>query len=187
MYKNPNYQKEYREKNKEKLKEYQRRYRKENRERLLRQMSEYGKEWYKKNKTRKAQKGKEWSSKPENKQKRVSYVQKYVSKNKEKVRDYNQSFDQSFSGKYRLVLYRHQKRWTTEPITLDEFKQIVVQTCVYCGDKNTSKGIDRVDNDLGYTVENSKSCCKRCNYMKNNRTVTEFLFHIQKIWNHQSR
>ena len=37
-------------------------------------------------------------------------------------------------------------------------------------------GIDRADNALGYTVENSVSCCKICNIAKRDLTIEEFIF-----------
>lgn len=173
------YLKEYREKNKEKLKEQQRQNYQKNRTEILTKMSIYGKEWYKKNKAEKDAKNRAWGE--NNKEKRVKHVQKYVSKNKEKVRLYNKQFDKGLNGKYRLVLSRHKSRWTCQCISLDEFTKIVQRSCTYCGGENITKGIDRVDNKEGYTVENSKSCCKQCNYMKNNLTVENFLNHIKKI------
>lgn len=35
-------------------------------------------------------------------------------------------------------------------------------------------GLDRVDNDKGYTVENSVACCTRCNTMKSTYCLEEF-------------
>ena len=51
------------------------------------------------------------------------------------------------------------------------------------GNKNDI-GIDRVDNSLGYTLENSVSCCSKCNYMKKTLNVENFLLHIAKIYNY---
>ena len=42
-------------------------------------------------------------------------------------------------------------------------------------------GVDRVDNNIGYTLENSVSCCSWCNSMKNILPVNEFLNKIKKI------
>lgn len=180
------YLKEYNEKNKEHLKEVKRKWHEAHREEMLKKMSEYGKEWYKKNKEKKLLKGREWDIAPENRKKRVKYVQKYVTNNKEKVRSYNKQFDKGFNGKYRMVLSRHKSRWDCQCISLEDFIQIVQKPCTYCGDENKTKGIDRVDNKEGYTLKNSKSCCKQCNYMKNNWTVDEFLSRINKICQHQN-
>lgn len=76
----------------------------------------------------------------------------------------------------------------------DEFKKLISQNCNYCDiapynkiNHKTSNGfliyngIDRVNNDKGYDLENSVSCCKICNIMKNNLPLEVFLNHIQMI------
>lgn len=180
------YLKEYRQKHKEKAKEYQRQYQKENREHIRKIVSEYGKKWYKENKEQKDAKGREWGSKPENKKKRVKYVQKYVSQNIEKVKTYGKSFERGFAGKHRQIVYRHRKRWDCPLISLEDFTKIVNMPCTYCGGENTTKGVDRIENEKGYTIQNSTSCCKRCNYVKNNWSVDEFILHINKICQYQN-
>ena len=71
--------------------------------------------------------------------------------------------------------------------------------CMYCGDSLETKynqdgfngnfvytGIDRVNNDEGYTKDNAIPCCSTCNYMKKNLSVTDFLNHVKKIFYHNS-
>lgn len=187
MYKNPNYQKEYRQKNKEKLAKQRQEYHIKNRENLLKKMSEYGKAWYKENKEQKDAQGKEWGSKPENKKKRVKYVQDYVKRNTQKVKAYNVLFNKSVAGKYRLVASRHKSRWQSHIFSIKDFEKITEMPCSYCGGHNETRGIDRKDNTEGYTKRNSVSCCKTCNYMKNNSTVENFLNHVQKIANFNTK
>lgn len=69
-------------------------------------------------------------------------------------------------------------------ISKDEFIRIVSLPCAYCGENEKRIGIDRVNNEIGYTPENSNPCCKTCNYMKKGLTVQEFKEHIQKIHNY---
>lgn len=52
--------------------------------------------------------------------------------------------------------------------------------CHYCGSSGNN-GIDRVLNSMGYRPDNCVSCCARCNYMKSDLTLQEFLEHISKI------
>jgi len=79
-------------------------------------------------------------------------------------------------------------------LTLGEFKGITTRLCYYCGsspsniarqtDCNGSysyNGIDRVDNDLGYTLDNSVPCCKYCNIMKLDRDFKSFVDHCRII------
>lgn len=70
-------------------------------------------------------------------------------------------------------------------LTIEQFLLLVTQNCFYC-DKPpaqvmiaaTSKfvynGIDRIDNELGYNIENCVSACKECNLVKRNATFEQF-------------
>ena len=63
-------------------------------------------------------------------------------------------------------------------LTNEEFDYLIQGECFYCGSQKQSKqmynfreevfytGIDRVDNSIGYTVENCVPCCKNCNSLK---------------------
>ena len=57
--------------------------------------------------------------------------------------------------------------------------------CSYCGrlcDPSIDyyNGIDRIDNNIGYTIDNSVSCCKYCNFAKNDFLLDEFLLWIKR-------
>lgn len=43
-------------------------------------------------------------------------------------------------------------------------------------------GIDRKDNNKGYTLENSVSCCTQCNTAKLNFTTEQFIEWIEKVY-----
>jgi len=53
-------------------------------------------------------------------------------------------------------------------ITLDEFTQLIEQSCFYCKGSlpATGSGLDRLDNKMGYVHGNIVPCCKRCNFVK---------------------
>jgi hypothetical protein len=48
-------------------------------------------------------------------------------------------------------------------------------SCTYCGDSLNCMGIDRIDNQVGYTSLNTVSACKTCNYFKWNLDVDAFI------------
>lgn len=86
-------------------------------------------------------------------------------------------------------------------LTLEEFVNLILQRCHYCGCKssltNTMKningdrsidhnGIDRVDNELGYEFGNCVPCCTFCNYAKRTKTYQEFIQWIVELVNFQN-
>jgi hypothetical protein len=62
------------------------------------------------------------------------------------------------------------------------FNELTQSNCYLCGLSNINDiGIDRKNNDIGYTIENSFPCCSYCNYMKKCHDYNDFLFLIKKI------
>lgn len=53
-------------------------------------------------------------------------------------------------------------------------------SCYLCGQPPPS-GIDRVDSSQAYTLENCRSCCKICNYMKKDFDLDAFFIQCDKI------
>ncbi len=81
-------------------------------------------------------------------------------------------------------------------LNFDQFKKLTEQDCHYCGSAPSSmvggktyygsytyNGIDRVDNNVGYNLDNCVSCCRICNKMKLKFSVNSFLEQIEKIYN----
>jgi hypothetical protein len=81
-----------------------------------------------------------------------------------------------------------------------EFKTETSKNCFYCGKKPLMSGgmkklngeyfyngIDRINNNLGYKINNVVSCCKYCNRMKSDMSTQEFLDHIKLIYEWQNR
>lgn len=67
-------------------------------------------------------------------------------------------------------------------LTREEWDDLVDSPCYYCTDiSKPFGGIDRVDNTIGYVLENCVPCCKTCNLMKRVSTKDEFIRQCQKI------
>jgi len=82
-------------------------------------------------------------------------------------------------------------------LTFEETISIIESPCYYCGELGSNRmssrkgskdykynGIDRKNNELGYTINNVVSCCKNCNYAKKSLSLEEFLTLILKIYKH---
>lgn len=83
-------------------------------------------------------------------------------------------------------------------LTLDQFKDIISKNCFYCNskpmpmqslaryNKTTEKlfvnGVDRIDSNKGYELNNCVSCCSMCNKMKQDFSQSDFFNKITKIY-----
>ena len=95
-------------------------------------------------------------------------------------------------------------------LSKDQWISLVSKNCIYCNaepipksmycnkenkarrpDRTTEEtikrswvninGIDRVNNNEGYILNNCEACCTDCNMSKKGRTVSEFLSHVARI------
>lgn len=69
-------------------------------------------------------------------------------------------------------------------ISKTEFNNITNKSCYLCNKQTTSahkNGIDRLDNEKGYTLSNIRSCCGNCNYIKRNNSYEELIEKCKKI------
>ena len=102
---------------------------------------------------------------------------------------------------YKAIFYVYKKhakeRNLIFDLDYDYFKSLTQQDCTYCGikpvqiyqlkDPKTGEirsgipikynGIDRIDSNIGYHIDNVVPCCKTCNRAKSNLGLDEF-----KIW-----
>lgn len=81
-------------------------------------------------------------------------------------------------------------------LSRDEFEKLIKSECFYCKcshsnsrrSKNDSEedflynGIDRVDNNKGYTSNNVVACCNTCNFMKKDIPQNEFIKWIKRVY-----
>jgi len=85
-----------------------------------------------------------------------------------------------FTNKH--VIWNHyvkgaSKRRIDFAITKSHFNDLISKSCFYCDYKKDGEvnGIDRMDNNKGYTEENCVSCCQTCNFLKGAQHPQEFI------------
>ena len=94
--------------------------------------------------------------------------------------------DESISQRIARIRRRGPKRGYEVSLTDEEMKERFLSNCVYCSARpHPLNGIDRVDNEQGYTPRNSVPCCGICNRMKHAMTKEAFLTHVKKIVKNQ--
>lgn len=99
---------------------------------------------------------------------------------------------------YNLYKQGAKRRGYSFSISLDLFKELCNLPCAYCGCLPATKmetgrgrvfygsfvynGLDRVDNAVGYDVNNVVPCCTSCNILKHKIPKKDFLSKIKKIY-----
>lgn len=67
-------------------------------------------------------------------------------------------------------------------LSFTDFEQITQKNCQYCNQLGVN-GIDRINNSDDYTLMNCQPCCKICNFMKEDKSVAEFMGDILSVYN----
>lgn len=83
-------------------------------------------------------------------------------------------YSKTEKGVYVKLRSKSKARRLEMSLTFDEFSALFNANCSYCNgilDQDIGYGyrIDRVDNALGYVLENCISCCGTCNAIKGER------------------
>lgn len=77
--------------------------------------------------------------------------------------------------KYQVYRNKAAERGFPFELTSEQFHMFWQKPCFYCGAEIKTIGIDRVDNDQGYFIENCVPCCRICNRMKMNMSQHQFI------------
>jgi hypothetical protein len=71
-------------------------------------------------------------------------------------------------------------------LTVEEFESLENQPCHYCGQTpSPQNGIDRKDNNQGYTFSNCLPCCWPCNRAKVDQPYDEFMSWVERLVKHR--
>ena len=172
--------KQYYERNKEKVLLKCAEYRSTHKE----QKAETDKKYAQKNKDKIKQYQKEYRD--SHKESSAEYQKQYRIKNKNKLDEYKKS------PHVRYTVYQRNAKNKKRNFDLseDEFIEMSKQPCIYCGEYSDTynnepfNGIDRIDSDLGYSINNCVPCCATCNRMKMDLKVDDWINKMIQIINH---
>lgn len=103
----------------------------------------------------------------------------------------------AFNAFYKKLVDSANERGYVWELSKEQVMEITSKPCFYCGqhpnqaykthsdrDGYIHNGIDRMDNNIGYVLDNVVPCCKVCNYAKRTMSFDSFKVWIQKVYNH---
>ena len=105
----------------------------------------------------------------------------YATKTPEEKLEYSRAYVLTINGAYASYKANAKRRKKEFDLTLEQFASHWKQSCVYCGSEIETIGLDRIDNTLGYTVDNTVPCCSVCNYIKFVYSDETFRDHVATI------
>ena len=95
--------------------------------------------------------------------------------------------------KNKNVVWNHyvkgaKKRKIDFTLTKTQFETMISEPCFYCAYHKDGEvnGIDRIDNNKGYLIDNVVACCEACNAMKGSQHPQEFIDKLYTIWKYTS-
>jgi hypothetical protein len=95
---------------------------------------------------------------------------RFYEDNRERITEERKISRHTREGKSGEILSSAKRREIIVELTREDIMNITDFSCFYCGmetvDGVKRNSIDRMVNSIGYTSENSVSCCEKCNYMK---------------------
>lgn len=128
------------------------------------------------------------------------YKNLFIEKNLEKftepppklnVRQPKNPWQTEYSNYNAVAIYRNRQL----NFDVDTFKKICLDNCYYCGSLPSKKmkvgsgyrnGIDRIDNNKSYDLDNCVTCCAMCNRMKGTLIQNDFINKVKQIYNYKS-
>jgi len=118
---------------------------------------------------------------------KAEYDKKRYQSKKDELAEKHRAYGATIQGHYNHFKSGAMHRVWEMGLSFTDYALLVSSPCVYCGKiQENFNGVDRVDNNEGYTLKNSVSCCKFCNIAKNILSVDEFLGNVEEIHNWQT-
>lgn len=91
---------------------------------------------------------------------------------KSRVTKYTKTDDGRYVHAQAIAKFRD-KNWD---INKADYLNLLKKPCYYCNgilDDNGGAGLDRIENSLGYTLDNVIRCCSFCNYLRGDLLTVE--------------
>lgn len=86
---------------------------------------------------------------------------------KEQSKRYTEKYLRTPENKFNVYCKDAQRRGITWNLSFKEFMLFWQKPCVVCDCAIETIGLDRIDNNRGYSLDNVRPMCKKHNYMRN--------------------
>lgn len=103
---------------------------------------------------------------------------------RKKINEANRAWQKTVKGRFASYKRGARNRDLPFELSFKQFEDFWGKPCEYCGDKIETIGLDRVNPEAGYTLDNVKSCCTICNRMKLNHSLENWLIYMSKVLRH---
>lgn len=146
---------------------------------------EYFKKYRENNKDKKSKQDKKYYE--NNCDKIKNRASEYRELHKNECREYNKKYIHTDDGRYSKAKSYAKFKNKTFTLTKKEYINEINKPCYYCNNILSDKskfsiGLDRMNNNKGYEIDNVVSCCKICNTLKNKYlTANETLAAVKLI------
>lgn len=100
---------------------------------------------------------------------------KYRVKHHKKILESKKLHRQTPKGIYSIYKGRAKQRNRIWDLSFEQFIAFWQQPCYYCNVEIKTIGLDRIDNQQGYYIDNVVSCCRNCNRAKKCMSQERFL------------
>jgi hypothetical protein len=110
-------------------------------------------------------------------EKQASNAKRWRENNPEKQQQFNNARNNSIQCQYKVYMGVAKRKNLAFEITPEDYETTVKMVCYYCHETNEKgfNGLDRINQRLGYTIENCVSCCSQCNYMKGSMSKLAYI------------
>jgi len=111
--------------------------------------------------------------------------QSWRSRNPDAVRKHGYKSQRTLGGQFTKLKNSAKRSGQPSDITREHFEVLRTQPCFYCTAPLplAGHGLDRIDPQKGYTLDNVRPCCTDCNVAKNNLAESEFIKWLLRIQN----
>lgn len=99
-------------------------------------------------------------------------------------RTLDNKYKASIKGRFANLKKETKRRNLNLDLTIEQYQQIVLNSCFYDSSHLLpiyGTGLDRIDNNLGYTLDNVVPCCYNCNRIRNDSMSHEEMIEVANL------